>query len=243
MSDPLFLSLGLSFLAGVLSLLSPCVLPMTPVVLGTATQAGRMGPYALGLGLIVSFVLMGTILARLSGLIGIDPVYWRAFGAIIMIGLGLSWVSKSLQNQLSLAAGPLGQWANHGLNRLKLTGISGQFATGVTLGLVWTPCVGPVMGGAILLASQGKDLWTSAFIMTAYALGTVLPLMLMASLAQLVTKQYRSNAMILGQKAKSVLGWILVIVGVLILTDGIKIVEGVLNQILPAKLIELTARY
>jgi cytochrome c biogenesis protein CcdA len=99
------------------------------------------------------------------------------------------------------------------------------------------------MGGAILLASQGKDLWSSAFIMTAYALGTVLPLMLMASLAQLVTKQYRSNAMILGQKTKSVLGWILVIVGVLILTDGIKIVEGVLNQILPAELIELTARF
>jgi len=206
MSDPLYISMGLSFLAGLLSLLSPCVLPLTPVVIGTANQAGRFGPYALGLGLIISFVLMGTLLARLGGLIGIDPAYFRWLGALLLMGLGAFWVSKSLQGALSQASGPLGQWANTNLDRLKLTGLKGQLATGVTLGLVWTPCVGPVMGGAILLASQGKSLWTSGLIMFAYALGTVLPLILMASASQIMSKQNRSAAIGLGQNAKRILG-------------------------------------
>mgnify|MGYP001007211089 FL=1 len=137
-------TLALAFLAGVLSILSPCVLPLLPIVLGAAAAEHRLGPAALAAGLAISFVAIGLFVATIGFAIGLDAEFFRAAAAILLIALGVVLILPTMQVRLAAAAGPASNWAEQRFGGFSTNGLRGQFAVGLLLGAVWAPCVGQI---------------------------------------------------------------------------------------------------
>ena len=123
-------TLGLAFLAGILSVLSPCVLPLVPIVLGTAASEHRLGPLALAAGLAISFTTIGLFVATVGFAMGLDTDVFRLVSAVLLIGVGLVLLAPRLQEQFAVAAGPVSQWAGGYLDNFAATGLAGQFGLG-----------------------------------------------------------------------------------------------------------------
>ena len=106
-------TLGLAFLAGLLSILSPCVLPLLPIVLGAAASEHRLGPIALAAGMALSFVSIGLFIATIGFGLGLDGDVFRFVAAALMIVIGGILVVPPLQTRLATAGGPIGKddWA------------------------------------------------------------------------------------------------------------------------------------
>ena len=147
-------ALALAFAAGILSILSPCVLPLVPIVLGAAVTAHPLGAVALASGLTLSFTGLGLLLALVGFGLGIDAGMFRFAAAAIMIALGAVLLVPSWQARLAGAGGPFSAWADRQFGGFATSGLAGQFGIGLLLGAVWSPCVGPTLGAASLLASR-----------------------------------------------------------------------------------------
>jgi cytochrome c-type biogenesis protein len=163
-------SLVLALVAGMLSILSPCVLPILPIVLGAAASERKWGPVALAIGLSVSFVAIGLFVATVGFAVGLDAGVFRYVAAVLMLAIGLVLMLPGFQAQLAVASGPIANWADARFSGVR-SGASGQFWVGVLLGAVWSPCVGPTLGAASLLAAQGRDLGQVGITMFAFGLG------------------------------------------------------------------------
>lgn len=236
-------ALALAFLAGVLSVLSPCVLPLLPIVLGSAASSHRLGPLALAAGLALSFVAIGLFVATAGFAIGLDGDFFRRIAAVLMIGLATLLVVPSLQARAAAAASPLSDFFEHRLGSTLGSGAYGQFGIGVLLGAVWSPCVGPTLGAASLLAAQGTNLGQVALTMGLFGLGAALPLLALGALSRETLMRARSNLRTAGAGGKAALGGVLALVAVLILTGADKVLEAFLVAHLPPWLVSLTTAY
>jgi len=236
-------SIALAFLAGVLSTLSPCVLPLLPIVLGTAVSAHRAGPVALAAGLTLSFVIVGLFVATIGFSIGLDVGVFRTVAAILLMAIGLVLLVPRFQAQFALAAGPVSQWTEQRFGGFSGNGLGGQFGVGVLLGAIWSPCVGPTLGAASLLAAQGSDLGYVAIAMLMFGLGAALPLLLLGLLSRETLLRWRVRLRTAGKTGRIAMGVILIAVGLLVVSGLDKKVETVLVDLSPTWLTELTTRY
>jgi cytochrome c biogenesis protein CcdA len=236
-------TIGLAFLAGVLSVLSPCVLPLLPIVLGTAQSEHRLGPAALASGLAVSFTVIGLFVATIGFAIGLDTDVFRAVSALLLITVGVVLVVPRLQQRVAVAAGPVGNWVDDRIGGFSATSLWGQFGLGVLLGAVWVPCVGPTLGAASILAAKGEDLGQVALTMLAFGVGAALPLMVLGFVSREAMMRWRGRLMEAGKGGKMLLGVLLVAVGLLVATGADKRVEAFLVDASPQWLTDLTTRY
>ena len=236
-------TLGLAFFAGVLSVLSPCVLPLLPIVLGTAASEHRLGPIALAAGLALSFVTIGLFIATVGFAIGLDADVFRAISAMLLIAIGLVLLVPKLQAQFALVASPVGNWVDERLGGFGTGGFGGQFALGLMLGGVWSPCVGPTLGAASILAAKGENLGQVALTMFVFGLGAALPLMLLGFLSREAMMRWRGRMMEAGKGGKMLLGVVLVAIGLIVATGLDKRIETMLVDASPAWLTELTTRF
>lgn len=220
-----FGTLPLAFLAGVLSVLSPCVWPLVPIVMGSAAGAGRAGPVALAAGLSLAFAIAGTLLSFALVSLGLDPELFRyvAAGLLVLVALALvlprfgQWLSTTL-SRLTAGFSP----ATEG----QRSGWSGQFAIGLMLGLIWLPCVGPTLGAAIALASLGQQLLQSFTVMLAFGLGTALTLLVAGLVSATALRRLRPGLLSGASAGKRWLGWALLVLGVLVLSGLDKRLEA-----------------
>jgi cytochrome c-type biogenesis protein len=236
-------TLGLAFLAGTLSVLSPCVLPLVPIVLGTAASEHRLGPLALAAGLAISFTTIGLFVATIGFAAGLDTDLFRTVSAILLIGVGVLLLVPRLQEQFAVAAGPVSQWAGGTLDNFAATGLAGQFGLGLLLGAVWSPCVGPTLGAASLLAAKGENLGEVALTMLAFGIGAALPLLLLGFLSREAMQRWRGRLMEAGRGGKTLLGVLLLAIGLLIATGLDKRLEAALVDASPDWLTNLTTRF
>jgi cytochrome c-type biogenesis protein len=236
-------SLGLAFLAGLLSVLSPCVLPLLPIVFGAAASEHRMGPAALAAGVVLSFVAIGLFVATVGFALGLDGDVFRTVGAILMIGVGVVLAMPSLQVRLATAGGPISNWADHRANAVQSRGPAGQFAIGLLLGAVWSPCVGPTLGAASVLAAQGKSSGQVALTMIAFGVGAAAPLVAIGFASRQALARQRARLIAGGKGAKIVLGALLIILGVMIVSGLDRRLETVLVDWSPLWLTNLTTRF
>jgi cytochrome c-type biogenesis protein len=239
----MIVTLALAFLAGLLSILSPCVLPLVPIVLGAAISEHRLGPVALAAGLAVSFTVLGLMLAVAGFAVGIDADALRITAAAVMIGLGIVLMLPAFQLRLATAAGPVANWAEQRFGGFSTSGLGGQFAVGLLLGAVWSPCVGPTLGAASLLASQGRDLGQVGATMAAFGFGAGLPLALLGFASRAWLARMRDRMLAAGTQGKLALGVLFVGVGLSIVTGLDKRIETALVEASPAWLTELTTRF
>jgi cytochrome c biogenesis protein CcdA len=233
----------LAFVAGVLSILSPCVLPLLPLTLGAAAAQGRYGPAALALGLATSFVAVGLFIALVGFSIGLDQGVFRAAAAVMLIAVGAVLALPALQSRVALAAGPVSGWVGNQLHGVSGTGTAGQFVVGMLLGAVWSPCVGPTLGAASLLAAQGRDLGQVTLTMLAFGIGAALPMLLLGLLSREHMQRWRLRMLTGGKNMKTALGALLAVTGIFILTGMDKKIETVLVDLSPMWLTALTTRY
>ena len=239
----MIVSLGLALLAGLLSTLSPCVLPLLPLVLGAAASEHRFGPAALAGGLALSFVAIGLFVATIGFGLGLDGDVFRRVAAILLIFVGLVLLVPGAQTRLAVAAGPVANWTETRFGGVSTTGLPGQFGVGLLLGAVWSPCVGPTLGAASILAAQGRDLWTVGLTMLVFGLGAALPLLVLGTLSRAVLVGWGDRLMRVGKGMKAVLGAILVVTGLVIVLGLDKRLETVLVDASPDWLNALTTRY
>ena len=235
--------IGLALLAGVLSTLSPCVLPILPMVLGAAVSEHRFGPAALAAGLTLSFVAIGLFVATIGFSLGLDGGTFQTAAAILLMAFGIVLLVPHLQARVAVAAGPVGNWAEHRFGGFSPGGLGGQFMVGLLLGAVWSPCIGPTLGAASVLAAQGRDLGQVALTMTVFGIGAASPLLLLGLLSREALTRWRGRLMTAGRGAKMALGIVLVASGSLILSEADKTLEADLVSIMPTWLAELTTRF
>jgi cytochrome c biogenesis protein CcdA len=236
-------TLGLALLAGILTALSPCVLPILPIVLGTAASEHRLGPVALAAGLAISFTAIGLFVATIGFAAGIDTGVFRLVSAVLLIAVGLVLLVPKLQEQFALAAAPVSNWAGGYSDNFTPTSLAGQFALGLLLGAVWSPCVGPTLGAASVLAAKGEDLGQVALTMLAFGIGAALPLMLLGLISREAMLRWRGRLMETGKTGKTLLGLLLVAIGLLVATNLDKRIEAILVDASPAWLTELTTKF
>jgi len=235
--------LALAFVAGLLSILSPCVLPLVPIVLGAAVTAHPLGAFALAAGLAVSFTLLGLLLALVGFGLGIDTGVFRLAAAAIMIALGAILVIPSWQAQFAAVGGPISSWADRRYGGFVSSGATGQFAIGMLLGAVWSPCVGPTLGAASLLASQGHDLPQVTLTMAVFGIGAALPLILLGLLSRATLMRVRSRLVSAGKLGKGLLGAAFIVIGVAIVSGADKTIEAALVTASPQWLTDLTTSF
>jgi cytochrome c biogenesis protein CcdA len=236
-------TLGLAFLAGTLSVLSPCVLPLVPIVLGTAASEHKLGPLALAIGLALSFTVIGLFVATVGFAIGLDTDVFRLVSAVLLIGIGLVLLVPRLQEQFAVATGPVSQWAGGYLDNFAATGLAGQIGLGVLLGAVWSPCVGPTLGAASLLAAKGENLGQVALTMLVFGVGAALPLMLLGFLSREAMQRWKGRMEEAGRGGKTLLGVLLLAIGILIASGLDKRLEAALVDASPEWLTHLTTRF
>ena len=236
-------ALALAFAAGILSILSPCVLPLVPIVLGAAVAAHPLGAVALAAGLALSFTGLGLLLAVVGFGLGIDAGMLRVAAAGIMVVLGAILLVPSWQARLAGAGSPVSAWADRHFGGFATSGLGGQFALGLLLGAVWSPCVGPTLGAASLLASQGQDLPKVALTMAVFGIGAALPLVLLGLLSRASLMGMRTRLMSAGKFGKGLLGAAFILIGAAIISGADKRIEAALVEASPQWLTELTTSF
>ena len=235
--------IGLALLAGLLSTLSPCVLPLVPIVIGTALGEHRYGPIALAAGLALSFVVIGLFVATVGFAAGLDQGLFRSIAAVLLILVGGGLLMPRLQVQLAAAAGPIANWTQAHVGGFSAHGLGGQFAVGVMLGAVWSPCVGPTLGAASVLAARAENLTVVGLTMFAFGIGAALPLLAIGMMSREALARWRNRLLTAGSGGKALLGVMLVAIGALILTGLDKRIEAILVEASPSWLTELTTRF
>lgn len=170
----MLITIGFAFLAGVITVLSPCVLPLLPVIFATATQEGRARPVGVILGFVGSFTLATLTLSFLVRSLGLSPDLNRLLAAAVLVLLGLVLAVPALHTGFERAtSGLVGRLP---AGRAHRSGFAGGLAVGAGLGLAWSPCVGPIMASVITLAlNQQVDAGAIA-VTLAFSLGTAIPM-------------------------------------------------------------------
>ena len=230
---------GIGLAAGSLSVLSPCVLPLVPILIGSAASAHRRGPLALAAGLMLSFTALGVLLAAAGASLGLDQTLFRHIAAIMLLGFGVLLLSSGLQERFAAVAFGVSSAGQGLLSRLTLDGLSGQFVLGLLLGVIWSPCVGPTLGATITLASQGKELGQVTLMMALFGLGAALPLVVLGSISRETMLRVRGKLLSAGKQEKKVLGAVMLLLAVFILTGADKRFENWMLDVAPPWLTQI----
>lgn len=236
-------TLLVAILAGVLTTLSPCVLPVLPIVLIAALQQHRLGPLALAAGMSLAFTALGIGIATIGFAFDIGSQSVRLTAAIMMIAFGTVLLSAPLQAAFARAGAPLTDRLNALTGRIVPEGLGGQFLLGLLLGAVWTPCSGPTLGAAIGLATASETAARAAGIMLLFSLGATLPLVALAYGSRQALAARKAALARAGRLGKPLLGGVLVLVGLLVALGVDKLIETRLIPLMPDWLVDLATRF
>ena len=203
----------LSYFAGILTLLNPCVLPILPIILASALQASPFGPAVVAAGMSISFVAVGMSVITLGQVMGMDGPSFAKFGSALMIMFGLIILLPVLSRGFSSLLAGAANSANKKIYYLNQHILVGQFIGGMLLGAIWSPCVGPTLGGAIALASLGEGLIRSSIIMFAYAAGVATLVIVGGYFARNLLTRHRDLLQNMAKLSQPIIGFAFILVG------------------------------
>ncbi len=234
------MELLLGYAAGLLTLINPCVLPVLPIVLATALQASRWGPVMLAAGMSLSFVFLGVTVTAVGRSFGVTEDTVANAGAVLMIGFGLVLLVPRFSASFATATGRISAYADGGVDNVDRSGLKGQFLGGMLLGAVWSPCIGPTLGGAIALASQGESLLWATAIMTAFAMGVSTTILALGYGARAAIMRRQAAMRLIAEKSRPIMGLVFLLVGVALLFKVHHMFEAWALGVLPAWLIDFS---
>ena len=242
--DALSLShVGLSLAAGSLTTLSPCVFPILPLVLGGAVQGNRLAPLAMGSGMAISFALIGLAIGALGPALGVDSDNVRVLGALLLIAFGLVMLVPVLNQRFTEWMLPIASSANAASSRLDGGSMGGAFLLGGVLGLVWSPCSGPLLASALTLVASEGGASRGGLILGLFGVGAAIPLVAVAYASRSGFSRARGWMLARIDAIKKAFGVVILATGVAILTGGDKWVEARVVDLLPDAWIAATTLF
>ncbi len=231
------------YLAGLLTLINPCVLPVLPVTLLAALNSHRLGPVALATGMSVTFVILGMGIAAFGPAIGLDDLAMSRIASLFMVGFGLILLVPRFSAGFASATGGTANSASMKLIGVDGSGLKGQFIIGALLGAVWGPCVGPTLGGAISLAATGENLAWAAMIMTAFAFGISTIILTLSYGAREAIIKRQAGLRALAERARPITGVVLIALGMTIFFRLHHSIENWLLDNMPTGLLDFSVRF
>lgn len=170
----MILLLAFAFMAGIVTILSPCILPILPIILSSTTgDSGKKRPIGVVVGFILSFTFFTLFLSSIVRVSGLPADSLRYFSIIVLALFGLSLLIPQVQTYIEKLFSSLSKYVPNNQNK---KGFSGGILIGLSLGLLWTPCVGPILASVISLAISGTITSQAVLITLAYSLGTAIPM-------------------------------------------------------------------
>jgi cytochrome c-type biogenesis protein len=232
--------LGLSLAAGSLTTLSPCVFPLLPLVLGGGLQGHRAAPVAMGLGMMASFAVIGMALGALGPALGLDADHVRVGGALLLIAFALVMLVPALGERFTRWMLPIASSANAASSKLDAGSLGGALLLGGVLGLVWSPCSGPLLGSALTLVASEGGVLRGGVVLGIFGLGAAIPLVAVAYASRSGFGHVRGWVLAHIKRVQTVFAVLLGGMGVAILSGGDKWLEARVLQWLPEGWVNLT---
>ncbi|WP_354686465.1 cytochrome c biogenesis CcdA family protein [Cupriavidus necator] len=188
------LDVFLAFLAGVLTIASPCVLPVLPMLLsGSLGESSRLRPLAIALGFVTAFSALGIVFGALSSAFvdAHNVIRNAAIVFLLVTGLTRIWPA-GFERLMTPFGGVVDRVA--GIGARSGNGVAGGFVLGMTLGVVWTPCAGPVLASILALVAKAQDLQRAGALLAVFAAGAAIPMLAIAYGGQFATTHVRRVA-------------------------------------------------
>lgn len=212
--------LGFAFLSGLVTILAPCIWPLLPIIL-SSTFVGKKGhakPLGITLGIMLSFAIFTLSISTLVRIFHFDPNVLRIGGVIVIAFFGLTMIVPFLSKQFEVIVSRLS-------SSLPLTphsnGFWGGFITGLSLGIIWSPCAGPILASIAALAATGHVTLMVVFVTLAYVTGVGIPLFFFAYAGQ----NYISSSRKLSPYTNTIqqaFGFVMILVALLIYSNKIQ---------------------
>lgn len=235
--------MGFAFLAGIVTTLSPCVLPLLPIIAAAATGRHPLGLLGLAGGLVVAFTLVGVTVSASGHLLGLSESALRTTAGAFMLLFGAVLLSPRLQAGFSRLTAGLGNAGQSGVSRIQTDHPVAQFGVGLLMGVAWSPCVGPTLGAAIAVASTGAGITEATIIMSTFSLAAVVPLATAGFASRGVFMRNRERMARAGSIGRVVMGVALLAIGLLVLSGLDKTLEAWLLTQAPSWLLDITTRF
>lgn len=235
--------IGLGLLAGSLSTLNPCVFPLLPLVLGGALQGHKAAPVAMGVGMATSFAVLGLFIGTLGEGLGLDTDTFRILGGVVLVVLALVMVVPQFNERFTLLMTPLSTGAQGLSSRFSGASLGSAFVLGSVLGLVWSPCSGPLLISALTLVASEGGVARGGLILGAFGLGAAIPLIGVAYASRAGFAKARGWVLAHVHRLKLGFAVLLGAMGLAILTGADKVVEAWVLQTLPQGWLNLTTRF
>jgi len=235
--------LGFSLAAGSLTTLSPCVFPLLPLVLGGALQANRFAPLAMGAGMAMSFAGIGMLVGAAGPVLGLDSDHVRIAGALLLIAFAAVMLVPAWSARFTQWMAPLATSANAASSRLSGGSLGSALLLGGVLGLVWSPCSGPLLASALTLVATEGGILRGGVILGMFGVGAAIPLVAVAYASR--AGFHRARGWVLGRidRLKTVFAVLMGLMGIAILTGGDKWLEARVNNLLPDDWLNLTVLF
>lgn len=232
-----------SFTAGGLAALSPCVLPVLPIMVGSSAQRSKLGPLALATGMVMSFAFIGILFSASTSIFGVSESQLRVFSTVLLLVFGVALISAGFKTELGKFSQPLANFADRLSRRLESKGTFGQFGIGALLGAAWSPCIGPALGISLGLASSEGSQWQGALLVTIFGLGMSVPFLAVAYGFRKIFLSHRSKLAAANRYAAPILGLALVGISVAMLTGADKAVETKVIALIPVSFFEFINQF
>ncbi len=184
----------LALLAGLLTIAAPCILPMLPILLGASIdQTSRARPLFIALGFVLTFSAFALLFGLFSETLGLSQDTLRDVAIVLLLSFGALMTWKRPFDLLAIRLSGLVNRANEIGDRAGPGNIGG-FVLGMTLGAVWTPCAGPMLGSILTLVATAQDVGRASVLLVSYAIGAGIPMLAIAYGGQYMSTRVRKIA-------------------------------------------------
>ena len=235
--------LGLAWVAGSLTTLNPCVFPLLPLVLGGAVQDNRLAPLAMGAGMVSAFALLGLLVGVAGDALGLDPDHIRIAGALLLIAFGTVMLVPVLNERFTHLMAPIASGATGASSRFDAGSLGGAFAIGGLLGMVWSPCSGPMLASALTLVATEGGALRGTVVLGVFGFGAATVLVAAAYASRAGFGRVRGWVIVHMDRVKRGFGVLVLLLGLGILLGGDKWLEAQLLRVMPQGWIDLTTRF
>ncbi len=225
-------ALAFGFVAGILTILAPCTLPVVPFALGVGSLGGRRRTLGLLVGFGFTFLAVTVILASALAAAGLTTSSLRVAAAILLVLVGLSLALPRLGSRLELLLGPLARFGPQVGGPDRGDGFVAGLIVGGAIGLIWAPCVGPIMAAVIAVAVTHGPTAETGLIALAYIAGAAVPIGLIAGFGQRASRSLRSVSS-RGRLQRS-FGLAMALSGLLVVSGLDLTAEAAVANVLPA---------
>ena len=183
-----------ALLAGILTIAAPCILPLLPILLGVSIgQTSKTRPFFIVAGFVIIFSSAAILLSLLTRSLGLNPNFIRTVGVFVLglFGLLMLWPNpfELLMLRFNSFFVKIGS-----LSDPTKRGNGSGFLLGMTLGIIWTPCAGPVLASVLTLVALQKELSVAGILLFAYAIGAGIPMLLIAYGSQYLSSKITAIA-------------------------------------------------